>query len=61
MALVFERGADEGSEQRMRLEGFGLEFRVELTAEKPGVIGGFDNLDVVFVGSASGDAQAGAE
>ena len=61
VALMVERGADEGGEERMRLEGFGFEFGVELAAQEPRVIGGFDNFDVVFVGSAAGDAQAGAE
>ena len=61
MALVIEGSADEGGEKRMRLERLGFEFGVELAAEEPGVIRGFDNFDVVFVGSAAGDAQAGAE
>ena len=61
VALMVERGADEGGEKRMRFEGLGFEFGVELAAEKPGVIGGFDNFDIIFVGRAAGDAQAGTE
>src|SRR5579859_2074460 len=57
--LVFKGGADEGGEERMRLERFGLEFGVELAAEEPGVLGGLDYFDVVFVGGAAGDAQSG--
>ena len=56
MALVIEGGADEGGEKRMRLERLGFEFGVELAAEEPGVVRGFDNFDVVVVGSATGDA-----
>jgi len=44
----------------MRLEGFGFEFGVKLAAEEPGVLGRFDDLDVIFVGGAAGDEQAGA-
>ena len=57
--FVFEGSAYEGGEERMRLEGLGLEFGVELAAEEPGVIGGFDDFDVIFVGGAAGDAEAG--
>lgn len=53
--LMFEGGADEGGEERVGFERFGFELGVELAAEKPRMIGGFDNLDVVFVGSTTGD------
>jgi len=61
VAFVVERGSDEGGKERMRLEGLGFEFRMELAAEEPGMVGGLDNFDVVFVGGAAGDAQAGTE
>jgi len=57
VALVFQGGAYEGGEQRMRLQGLGLEFGVELAAEEPGMLRGFDDLDVIFVGGAAGDQQ----
>src|SRR5437660_1520318 len=43
-AGLIECGADEGGEQRVRLERFGLEFRVELHADIPGMIWDLDNL-----------------
>ncbi len=61
MALVLEGGADEGGEERVRFEGLGFEFGMELAAEEPWMVGGFDDFDVVFVGSAAGDAKARAE
>src|SRR6202166_567033 len=61
VALVVDGCANEGGEERMRLERLGFEFGVELAAEEPGVIGSFDNFDVVFVGCAAGYAQARAE
>src|SRR5271165_6385435 len=42
----------------MRLKRLGLEFRVKLATEKPGVLRHFHNFDVVLVGGASGDPQA---
>src|ERR1700722_8168422 len=44
VAFVVDGGADEGGKKRMRLEGLGFEFRVELAAEEPRMIGGFDNF-----------------
>ncbi len=61
MAFVFDRGADESGEERMRLKRLGFKFRVELAAEEPGVIGRLDNFDVIFVGRTAGDAQTGTE
>ena len=61
LELVLEGGADEGREERMRLERLGLEFRMELAAEKPRVIRRFDDFDVIFVGSAAGDAEASSD
>ena len=52
------RGRDKRTEKRVRLERFRFEFRVELAAEKPRVVGGLDDFDVIFVGRASSDAQA---
>ena len=60
LVAVFDAGADEGGEQRVRSQGFGFEFGVELAAEEPWVVGGFDDFDVHAVGSASGDAETGA-
>jgi len=57
--FVFEGGAYEGCEERVRLERLGLELGVKLAAEKPRMLGGFDDLDVIFVGGAAGDEQAG--
>jgi len=56
LEFVLERGADEGGEERVRLEGLGFEFGVELAAEEPRVVRGFDDFDVVVVGSTAGDA-----
>ena len=56
LLFVFEGSAYEGGEERMRFERLGFEFGVELAAEEPGVIGGFDDFDVIFVGGAAGDA-----
>ena len=56
--FVFEGGADEGGEEGMGLEGLGFEFGMKLAAEEPGVFGGFDDFDVIFVGGAAGDAEA---
>ena len=56
---MFEGGADECGEERMRFEGLGFEFGVELAAEKPWMLGRLDDLDVIFVGRAAGDEQAG--
>jgi len=61
VAFVFHCGADEGGKERMRLEGLGFEFGMELAAEEPGVIGRFNNFDVVFVGSSASDSQACTE
>ena len=60
LVAVFDAGADEGSEKRMRSQRFGFEFGVELAAEEPRVVGSFDDFDVHTVWGASGDAEAGA-
>ena len=57
---IFEAGADERGEERMRSQRLGFEFRMELAADEPRVVGGFDNFYVNAVRSASGDAEAGA-
>ena len=54
---MLQGGADEGGEERMRFEGLGLEFGVELAAQEPRVIGSFDDFDVVFVGGAASDSK----
>src|SRR5690242_13675944 len=58
---IFQGGTDERGEKRMGLERLRLEFGMELAAEKPGVLGGFDDFDVILVGGAAGDFEAGAE
>src|SRR5690242_8484306 len=52
------RRADESREQRVRTRGPGLELRVELAADEPGVIGELDHLDQRAVGRESGAAHA---
>src|ERR1700751_4556842 len=34
---------------------------MELAAQEPGVVGGFDDFDVVLVGGAAGDLEAGVD
>src|SRR5690349_19645097 len=53
-----KRGADERAEQRVRLERFGFEFGMELTAEIPRMIFQLTNFDVDGVGSFTCEAQA---
>jgi hypothetical protein len=43
-------GFDEGLEERVRFEGPGLEFGVELAAEEPGVAGEFADFDELAAG-----------
>jgi hypothetical protein len=50
-------GADEIPEQRVGFHRFGLELRMKLAAEEPGVIGDFDDLDQVVVRGGAGDGQ----
>src|ERR1700754_738463 len=57
--FVLDGSADEGGEERMRLERLRFELGMELAAEEPWMVRSFDDLDIIFVGSASGDAQAG--
>ena len=52
--------ADEGDEQRVRLQRLRLELGMELAAEEPGMVGDLADLDVRAVGRLAGDAQAGA-
>src|SRR5581483_2836346 len=54
----FVSGPHEGSEERMRLERSGLEFRVELAAQKPGVIADLDDFDVGAIGRCAGELQS---
>ena len=53
-------GGDELAEERVGLEGLGLEFGMELAAEEVGVAGNLDDLDVGLVGSGAADFEAGA-
>jgi len=48
--LVLEGRADEGGEERVRFERLGFEFRVELAAEEPWVLGDLNDFDVVSSG-----------
>jgi hypothetical protein len=41
---LLHRRADEGAEERVRLEGPGLELRVELHRDEPGMVGALDDL-----------------
>ena len=43
----------------MRRQRFRFEFRMKLAAEEPGVLGRFDDLDVLAVGRAAADAESG--
>src|SRR5579883_1585094 len=55
---ALKRGADEGAEQRVRLQRLGFELGMALAAQIPGVIGQFANLDVNSVRRFSRQAQA---
>jgi len=59
--LLFDGGADERGKERVWREGLGLELRVELTAEEPGMIRRFDDFHVMAVGRSPSDFQAGAD
>src|SRR6516225_7275504 len=58
LLLVFQRCADERRKQWMRLERLGLELRMELAAEEPGMIGSLDNLYIILIRRASGNFQS---
>ena len=58
LTAVFDAGANERREKRVRRERLGFEFRMELAADEPGMVGNFDDLDVDAVGRAAGDAEA---
>src|SRR4029077_3495161 len=45
LSFVLEGGADECGEERVRFERLGFEFWVELAAEEPWVVWGFDDFD----------------
>lgn len=60
MVAIFQAGADEGGEERVRSQGFGFEFGVELAAYEPRMIRSLDYFHVDAVGGASGDAETGA-
>jgi len=58
--LFCARGrADEGGEERVRLQRLGFEFWMELTAEKQGGPG-LNDLDVILIRRPPSDAQAAA-
>jgi hypothetical protein len=43
-------GRDKASEQRVRLVGLALEFRMELTRDEEGMVFQFDDFDELAVG-----------
>src|SRR5437764_13495006 len=55
---ILIRCFDERTEERMRLQGLGLEFRLELAAQEVGMIGTLHDLYVVAVRSAASKLQA---
>src|ERR1700733_8672828 len=54
---IFQRGANEGGEQRVRGERLGFEFGVELAADEPRMVGHLDDFDVGAVRRAAGDFE----
>src|SRR5690348_123177 len=50
--------ADERSEERMRRERLGLEFRMELATEKPRMIRRLDNFHINAIGRLAADFEA---
>src|SRR5215831_17421791 len=58
IVTVFDTGANESSKQRMRRERLRFEFWMELAADKPRMIGHFNDLNVHAVRSASADAES---
>src|SRR5258708_34697197 len=56
--FVLQCRADECGEERVRLQRLGFKFWMELAAEEPRVVRGLDDLDVIFIRRAPGDAQA---
>src|SRR5258707_518125 len=61
LLLVLQRRTDESRKKRMRLQRFGLELRVELAPQEPGMLRRLDDLHVILVWRAPGDAQAGPD
>ena len=55
---MLQRRADEGAEQRMRLQRLRFELGMELAAEIPGMIGDLADLDVHAVRSLAREPQA---
>ena len=54
--MFYGRG-DKVTKQGMRLHRFGLEFRMKLAAEKPGMFFQFNNLHKIVVRRCPGDHQ----
>src|SRR5437764_10028824 len=57
---ILIRCFDERTEERMRLQGLGLEFRMELAAQEIGMTGNLYDLHVSAVRSTASKLQAGA-
>ena len=56
--LVLVADAHEFSKERMRVEGFRTEFRMELNGDEPGVVREFDDLDELAVRRFSGHEES---
>src|SRR5947207_6586002 len=54
---ILVRGADEGAEQRVRLERLRFELGMELAPEIPGVIADLTDLDIGVIRRLAGDPQ----
>jgi hypothetical protein len=50
-------GSDKSLEERVRREGPGLEFRMELATQEPGVIAQLDHLHKVVLGVSARERQ----
>src|SRR5579862_3728627 len=57
---IFKAGANERGKKRMRSKWLRFEFGMKLAANKPGVIGHFDNFDIHAIGRPAGNAESGA-
>src|SRR5208282_2678894 len=58
-ARLLHRSLYERGEQRVRLEGPAFQFRVELDADEPGMVGEFDDLGELAVGRHAGKPHPG--
>src|SRR5687768_11296164 len=56
--FLFIRGRDEPGKQRVRLEGFGFEFRMKLAAQEPGMPRQLYHFNKDFIGRITREAHA---